>query len=292
WGWDSERNTITDNPRRLEELYREKPAYKKIVEHGLQRFDLCSQIFSQNTASGGLARSSAGPFFDNIRITKPCFFALLDALTSRGLLPQGQTSRVTSIKEVALFMRTVGMHKRHHDSMERFQHSLKTINRRFHRVLSALCAMAPKLTTHSNFTEPHPRVANNPDFYPYFKGDTQNAKSSNIERSPVGGGEDAPIVISDSTALSVQSHTHIASWDAVEHVACDDGGPRLARSTSLVAQRNLEMGSKVGGIGSWTDCIRHFGMQSDRGAQTYSAGDSTACSCRPSGLPPRLRDGP
>ncbi|KAL0387579.1 UNVERIFIED_CONTAM: hypothetical protein Sradi_2639700 [Sesamum radiatum] len=102
-------------------------------------------------------------------MTKPCFYALVDALTSRGLLPQGQTSRVTSIEEVALFMQTVGMHKRHRDNMERFQHSLETINRRFHRVLSALCAMAPELITPPNFTEPHPRVANNPDFYPYFK---------------------------------------------------------------------------------------------------------------------------
>ncbi|KAL2247398.1 UNVERIFIED_CONTAM: hypothetical protein Sindi_2592100 [Sesamum indicum] len=77
--------------------------------------------------------------------------------------------RVTSIEEVALFMQTVGMHKRHRDNMERFQHSLETINRRFHRVLSALCAMAPELITHPNFTNTHPRVANNLEFYPYFK---------------------------------------------------------------------------------------------------------------------------
>ncbi|KAK4407779.1 hypothetical protein Sango_0358900 [Sesamum angolense] len=122
--------------------------------------------------------------------------------------------------------------------------------------------------------------------------DTQNAESSNVGRNPVRGGEDAPIVISDSTAPSVQSHTHIASWDAVENVARVDGGQRLARSTSLAARRSLDMGSEVGGIGSWTDYIRHFGMQSDRGAQTYSEGDSTARSRRPPGLPPRRRDGP
>ncbi|KAL0375771.1 UNVERIFIED_CONTAM: hypothetical protein Scaly_0694700 [Sesamum calycinum] len=102
-------------------------------------------------------------------MTKPCFYALVYALTSRGLLPQGQTSRVTSIEEVALFIQTVGVHKRHRDNMECFQHSLETINRRFHRVFSALCAMAPELITPPNFMEPHPRVANNPDFYPYFK---------------------------------------------------------------------------------------------------------------------------
>ncbi|KAL0370545.1 UNVERIFIED_CONTAM: hypothetical protein Sangu_0372600 [Sesamum angustifolium] len=81
-----------------------------------------------------------GRFYDNIRMTKPCFYALVDALTSRGLLPHGQTSRISSIEEVALFMQTVRMHKRQRDNMERFQHSLETINRRFHRVLSALIA--------------------------------------------------------------------------------------------------------------------------------------------------------
>ncbi|KAL0281908.1 UNVERIFIED_CONTAM: hypothetical protein Sradi_7279000 [Sesamum radiatum] len=57
-------------------------------------------------------------FFYNIRMTKPCFYALVDALTSRELLPHGQTSRVSSIEEVALFMQTVGMHKRQRDNME------------------------------------------------------------------------------------------------------------------------------------------------------------------------------
>ncbi|KAL2226092.1 UNVERIFIED_CONTAM: hypothetical protein Sindi_1967900 [Sesamum indicum] len=110
-----------------------------------------------------------GRFYDNIRMTKPCFYSLVDALTSRGLLPHGQTSRVSSIEEVALFMQTVGMHKRQCDNMERFQHSLETIHSRFHRVLSALCAMAPELITRPNFTDTHPSVATNSYFYPYFK---------------------------------------------------------------------------------------------------------------------------
>ncbi|KAL0334419.1 UNVERIFIED_CONTAM: hypothetical protein Sangu_1598100 [Sesamum angustifolium] len=102
-------------------------------------------------------------------MTKPCFYALVDALTSRGLLLHGQTSRVSSIDEVAPFLQTVGMHKWQRDNMERFQHSLETINRRFQRVLSALCAMAPKLITCLSFMETHARITNNPDFYPFFK---------------------------------------------------------------------------------------------------------------------------
>ncbi|KAL0366162.1 UNVERIFIED_CONTAM: hypothetical protein Sradi_3506300 [Sesamum radiatum] len=61
WGWDSVRNTITDDAGRLEELYRENSEYKKIVEHGLPQFDLCTKMFSRNTAVGGLARGSSQP---------------------------------------------------------------------------------------------------------------------------------------------------------------------------------------------------------------------------------------
>ncbi|KAL2252522.1 UNVERIFIED_CONTAM: hypothetical protein Sindi_0046900, partial [Sesamum indicum] len=103
--------------------------------------------------------------------------------------------------------------------------------------------------------------------------DAPRSESSNTVRSPVRGGEDAPIAISNSTAPSTQMRTHIASWDAVEHIACGDVGPPLAHNNSLAARHSLDMGSKVGEIVSWTDYIRRFGVQSDRGAQTYSEGD-------------------
>ncbi|KAL0456064.1 UNVERIFIED_CONTAM: hypothetical protein Slati_0945600 [Sesamum latifolium] len=61
WGWDSDRHTITDDAGRLEELYRENPEYKKIIEHGLPHFDLCTQMFARNTAAGGFGRSATNP---------------------------------------------------------------------------------------------------------------------------------------------------------------------------------------------------------------------------------------
>ncbi|KAL2228783.1 UNVERIFIED_CONTAM: hypothetical protein Sindi_1858000 [Sesamum indicum] len=61
WGWDYDRNTITDEFGRLEELYRENSEYKKIVEHGIPHFDLCTQMFVRNTATRGIARSSTQP---------------------------------------------------------------------------------------------------------------------------------------------------------------------------------------------------------------------------------------
>ncbi|KAL2246147.1 UNVERIFIED_CONTAM: hypothetical protein Sindi_2882900 [Sesamum indicum] len=61
WGWDYEWNTITDEFGRLEELCRENSEHKKIVEHGIPHFDLCTQMFARNTATGGVARSSGQP---------------------------------------------------------------------------------------------------------------------------------------------------------------------------------------------------------------------------------------
>ncbi|KAL2252565.1 UNVERIFIED_CONTAM: hypothetical protein Sindi_0051200 [Sesamum indicum] len=96
----------------------------------------------------------------------------------------------------------------------------------------------------------------------------ENNESGNIVRNLVRGSMDAPIVISDSTAPSGPC-------------ASGDGGPTLARNTLVAARRSLDMGSEVGVIGSWTDYIRRIRMQSERGAQTYSEGDSTARSPRP-----------
>ncbi|KAL0421411.1 UNVERIFIED_CONTAM: hypothetical protein Slati_3164000 [Sesamum latifolium] len=85
---------------------------------------------------------------------------------------------------------------------------------------------------------------------------------------------------SDVPTLEIRATTTCIT---VEHVACGDGISRMTQSRH-------EIGS--GGIGSWTDYIRYFGVQSDQGAQTYSDRDSTARSRRPLGLPPRRHDGP
>ncbi|KAL0448572.1 UNVERIFIED_CONTAM: hypothetical protein Slati_1413600 [Sesamum latifolium] len=122
--------------------------------------------------------------------------------------------------------------------------------------------------------------------------DVYDVRNHHATPTLVRGGPYAPIVLSDSTVPLEQSHTHIASWDAVENVARGDGRPRLSRSRTVADRRSLDRGSEVGGIGSWTDYIRYFGVQSYQGGHTNSEGDSTARSRRPHGLPPPRRDGP
>ncbi|KAK4437459.1 hypothetical protein Salat_0079800 [Sesamum alatum] len=72
---------------------------------------VCSELFRENVprntsvlqGEGWFAEIMSTPhtgrFYDNIRMTKSCFYALVDALTSKGFLPQGRTARVSSIEE-------------------------------------------------------------------------------------------------------------------------------------------------------------------------------------------------
>lgn len=118
-----------------------------------------------NDWMGEIMCAHSGRFYDNIRMHKPCFLNLVELLTTRGLLPQSQQSRVSQIEEVALFMHIVSMHIQQRDSMERFQHSLETINRHILRVMKALNHLTPELITPPNFNEVPPQVLHNPHFY-------------------------------------------------------------------------------------------------------------------------------
>ncbi|KAK4435141.1 hypothetical protein Salat_0677400 [Sesamum alatum] len=83
-------------------------------EYYILRDIICPELFREqvprNTSAlqgeGWVAEIMTTPhighFYDNIRMTKRCFYALVEALTSRGLLPQGQSSRVSSFEKATL----------------------------------------------------------------------------------------------------------------------------------------------------------------------------------------------
>lgn len=108
-------------------------------------------------------------FYYNVRMTKPCFHALIEELLSRGVMSQDERARVSVIEKVIMFTRTVSMHHRQRDTMHRFQHSLETVNRAVHEVLNALVSLAPIFITPPNVNEVQPQVLNDPRFYPYFE---------------------------------------------------------------------------------------------------------------------------
>ncbi|KAL8513905.1 hypothetical protein ACS0TY_013141 [Phlomoides rotata] len=108
-------------------------------------------------------------FYNALRLTKPCFRALVDEFKTHGLLFNSQQAHVSIEEKVAIFLRTVGHQHKHHVLGDRFQHSLSTINHAIHDVLRALLTLSPLYITQPDFVNTPQRVVNSHDFYPYFK---------------------------------------------------------------------------------------------------------------------------
>lgn len=116
-----------------------------------------------------ILRGSDNRFYDNARMTKPCLYAFVEELMSRGGLIQGQNARVSVVEEVMLFMRIISMHHRQRNSGECFQHSLETIHRHIHRVLDSMLQIAPFYLVSPNFSVAPSKILQSTDFYPYFE---------------------------------------------------------------------------------------------------------------------------
>ncbi|KAL8492702.1 hypothetical protein ACS0TY_024050 [Phlomoides rotata] len=131
------------------------------------------QNISRLTGNDWVGELLMGPdttFYYNARMTKLCFYALIEELLTRGVMRQDSRARVSMIEKVIMFTRTVSMHHRQRDTSHRFQHSLSTINRALHEVVDALVSLAPVFITPPNVSETPTQVLNDPRFYPYFEG--------------------------------------------------------------------------------------------------------------------------
>ncbi|KAL8463414.1 hypothetical protein ACS0TY_034174 [Phlomoides rotata] len=115
-------------------------------------------------------------FYNALRLTKPCFRALVDEFKTRGLLFNSQRAHVSVEEKVAIFLRTVGHQHKHRVLGDRFQHSLNTINHAIHDVLRALLTLSPLYITPPDFFNTPQRVVNSHDFYPYFKASSMSTR--------------------------------------------------------------------------------------------------------------------
>ncbi|KAL8546816.1 hypothetical protein ACS0TY_006509 [Phlomoides rotata] len=108
-------------------------------------------------------------FYNALRLTKPCFRALVDEFKTRELLFNSQRAHVFVEEKVVIFLRTIGHQHKHRVLGDQFQHSLSTINHDIHDVLRALLTLSPLYITPPDFVNTPQRVLNSHDFYPYFK---------------------------------------------------------------------------------------------------------------------------
>ncbi|KAG8375851.1 hypothetical protein BUALT_Bualt09G0002100 [Buddleja alternifolia] len=66
-GWDYERNTFTGPDDVIASLVANVMDGERLVEVGLQCFDLCTKMFRDNVATGAIARSSTqAPLDDDV----------------------------------------------------------------------------------------------------------------------------------------------------------------------------------------------------------------------------------
>ncbi|KAK4441756.1 hypothetical protein Salat_0510500 [Sesamum alatum] len=245
-----------------------------------------------------------GRFYDNIRMTKPCFYALVDALTSRAMAyrrylgsagfeqMEGWSFEVEQRFMFLILDDNTCVPMCNDDAaelaMERWTRALRRhFRRRF--TVSERFPMAPRY-----FVYTEPAYNNMLEIWGGGRRDNQFVpeESSNgpqLQQPAEGrnGGPDTPIVISESNT-SVRDSRHFAgSWDP--HLrTTHQYGEQPRRMRPPIGPRHIyDAGSGVGDVGSWSDYIRRFAVEPHDGTPHASEGDSTARSMPRRARPPR-----
>ncbi|KAK4433506.1 hypothetical protein Salat_1112900 [Sesamum alatum] len=238
-----------------------------------------------------------GRFYDNIRMTKPCFYALVDALTSRGLLPQGQPSRVSSFEEIEgwsfeveqRFMFLI-LDDNTHVPMcndDAAELAMERWTRALHRHFRRRFTVSEVRTKFYEFKErynTYTTLTSNPGIWYDYETDEMHfplaMRESMTARFPM-----APRYF-EYTEPAYNNMLEI--W----------GGGRRdnqfvpEESTSPYAppigpRHIYDAGSGVGDVGSWSDYIRRFAVKPHDGTPHASEGDSTGRSRPRRARPPR-----
>ena len=101
-----------------------------------------------------------------LRMGKSVFFKLCRKL--RSLKTLEDTWHCTVEEQVAMFLTTVGHHKKNIDISFHFTRSGETVSRYFNKVLYAIGQLGPEMLRHRTLDTPS-KIQGNPRFDPYFK---------------------------------------------------------------------------------------------------------------------------
>jgi len=97
---------------------------------------------------------------------KSVFFKLCLKLRTMGALRD--TWHCTIEEQIAMFLTTVGHHKKNSDISFHFTRSGETVSRYFNQVLYAIGQLGPEMLRHRSLDIPS-KIVGNPRFDPYFK---------------------------------------------------------------------------------------------------------------------------
>ncbi|WVZ50677.1 hypothetical protein U9M48_001909 [Paspalum notatum var. saurae] len=101
-----------------------------------------------------------------LRMGKSVFFKLCQKLRNMGSLRD--TWHCTVEEQIAMFLTTVGHHKKNCDISFHFTRSGETVSRYFNHVLYAIGQLGPEMLRHRSLDIPS-KILGNPRFDPYFK---------------------------------------------------------------------------------------------------------------------------
>lgn len=145
-------------------LYRIVQARKKIVKEPCRTSALTGEDYLVELIGGHSDR-----ILDNCRITLDTFRRLCNVLREGHYIEEHHQRQVSIEESLAMFLTLTGTDGRIRVLAERFQHSTETIDRNVNCVVEALVRFAPNIIAPRNEQVIHPRIRNNPKFYPWFK---------------------------------------------------------------------------------------------------------------------------
>ncbi|KAL3504093.1 hypothetical protein ACH5RR_033934 [Cinchona calisaya] len=106
---------------------------------------------------------------ENYRITTDNFTRLCEILVNCGFVAQNYRKRVLIEEAVAMTLMCLVHGHRMLALCERFPHSPKTINRNTHQILDGLCKFGYHIIQLRGQHDVHPRISNDPRFFPWFQ---------------------------------------------------------------------------------------------------------------------------
>ncbi|XP_023873797.1 uncharacterized protein LOC111986405 [Quercus suber] len=164
--------TDSDYNSKEEELWFVFPLVGKMVAYFQWHYDKCpmhTSILSGKDYMAKVRDDNPSNYRDMFRITLDLFYHLVDELKHHGYLKEGN-GRVDVQKSMAIFLYIVRHNTWMQPVADRVQHSIETVDRKFHRVLQVVH------TYEQHLIKPNPNVVGLPEhlqgnnkYYPWFE---------------------------------------------------------------------------------------------------------------------------
>ena len=169
---DTGADTDSDYDSEEDEFWIVFPLVGKMVAYFQRHYDkrpMHTSILSGKNYMDEVRDGNPTNCHDMFRMTLDLFYHLVDELKRHGYLKEGK-GRVDMQEAVAIFLYIVGHNTRMRPVGDKFQHSTKTVSRKFRRVLRAVHTYGQHLIKpDSNVVGLPEHMQSNNKYYPWFE---------------------------------------------------------------------------------------------------------------------------